>query len=64
MAVFVKVTGVDNIEQVVNLDQVTRVIHYAGANPYTTVHFDRENSVAVKETPRQILAQAGFHTAV
>jgi hypothetical protein len=55
MALFVKLTGVDNIEQFINLEHVTRMVHFGGAQPFTRVYFDNENSITVKETPHHIL---------
>ena len=51
MALFLKLTNVDDAEEIVNADRITRMRQYQG---YTAIYFD-ESSLHVKESPQHIL---------
>jgi hypothetical protein len=55
MAMFMSLTGVDNIDQFVNIELVTRMVRFNGGEGFTAIYFDHENSISVKETPHHVL---------
>ena len=60
MASFVTLVGVDNTEQMINVDLITRMIRHDTGEGFTAIYFDNGNDVRVRETPAQILG--GFRT--
>jgi hypothetical protein len=56
MAFFVKMTTTDGRDIHVNVDTITRLERYGD---YTTIYFDRDNAVSVKDAPVDILAALG-----
>lgn len=55
MASFVTLVGVDNTEQMINVDLITRMIRHDTGEGFTSIYFDNGNDVRVRETPAQIL---------
>jgi hypothetical protein len=55
MASFVTLIGVDNNEQVVNVDLITRMVRHDTGEGFTEIYFDQGNDVRVRETPAEIL---------
>jgi hypothetical protein len=49
MASFVTLIGVDNNEQVVNVDLITRMVRHDTGEGFTEIYFDQGNDVRVRE---------------
>ena len=59
MAVFFELTGIDDVKQFVNIEQITQMARYGdGGNAFTRIDFDHHQVVEVRETPQDILARA------
>ena len=59
MAVFLELTGIDDVKQFVNIEQITHMARYGdGGNAFTRIDFDDHHVVEVRETPQDILARA------
>lgn len=52
MALFVQMTTSDGREIIVNVDAITRMEALAN---FTRITFDRDNSIAVKDSPHHII---------
>ena len=61
MAVFLELTGIDDVKQFVNIEQITHMARYGdGGNAFTRIDFDDHHVVEVRETPQDILGRAKF----
>jgi len=55
MALFMKLTTIDDHAAIVNVDLITRMEMFASAHPYTRITFDNGNTIAVKESASHIV---------
>ena len=65
MALFLELTGVDDVKQFVNVEQITHLASYSeGGGAFTRIDFDHHHVVEVKETPARHPCQskAGWRT--
>jgi hypothetical protein len=59
MALFLELTGADDVKQFVNVDRITHLARYGdGGGAFTRIDFDHHQVVEVKETPQDILVRA------
>jgi hypothetical protein len=59
MALFLELTGLGDVKQFVNVEQITHMARHSGDRfDFTKIDFDHHHVVEVKETPQDILARA------
>jgi hypothetical protein len=59
MALFLELTGANDVKQFVNVERITHMARYGdGGDAITRIDFDHNQVVEVKETPQDILARA------